>query len=108
MLFRSIAIVTSVSHSHLEYFGSVNNIKKEKQVLVESLEKNGLAILNFDSELVKEMAKISKAPVLSYGIKDKEADFLTQDIVYNLQKEIMIFPELLLKSNTKAQWFQLV
>ncbi len=81
-----IAIVTSVSHSHLEYFGSVNNIKKEKQVLVESLEKNGLAILNFDSELVKEMAKISKAPVLSYGIKDKEADFLTQDIVYNFTK----------------------
>lgn len=81
-----IAIVTSVSHSHLEYFGSINNIKKEKQILVESLEKNGLAILNFDSESVKEMAKISKAPILSYAIKDKQADFMTQDIVYNFLK----------------------
>lgn len=78
-----IAIITAVSHSHLEYFGSVNNIKKEKQVLVESLKKNGLAVLNFDSEPVKEMARVSQAPVLSYSIKDETADFRTQDVVYN-------------------------
>ncbi len=77
-----VAVVTAVSFSHLEYFGSLNNIKKEKQRLVESLNNNGLAILNYDSSPVQEMPAVSKAKILSYGIKT-EADLRAQDITYN-------------------------
>lgn len=77
-----VAVVTAVSFSHLEYFGSLNNIKKEKQRLAESLDKNGLAILNFDSEPVREMAEVVKAKTISYGIK-AEADLRAQDIAFN-------------------------
>lgn len=81
-----VAVVTYVSYSHLEYFGSLNNIKKEKQVLVESLNSSGLAILNFDNQPVKEMATVSKAKVLSFGFSEG-VDLRAQDIVYNFSKD---------------------
>lgn len=81
----NVGIVTAVSYSHLEYFGSVANIKKEKQVLIEKVAAKGLSVLNFDNEYTKEMAEVSKARVISYGLKDG-ADLQAQDIIYNFTK----------------------
>lgn len=81
----NIGIITSISYSHLEYFGSLVNIKKEKQVLIENLDNKGLAILNYDNDSAREMAEASKAKVLTYGLK-AGADLQAQDIVYNFTK----------------------
>lgn len=81
----NIGVVTGVSYAHLEYFGSVLNIKKEKQVLVEKLDSKGLAVLNYDNELTREMAELSKARVISYGLKEG-ASLVAQDVVYNYTK----------------------
>lgn len=80
-----VALVTAVSYSHIEYFGSLNNIKKEKQVLVEKLDSKGLAILNYDNEATRDMASVSQARVLTYGLNDG-ADLQAQDIVYNFNR----------------------
>ena len=80
-----IGVVTGIGHSHLEYFGSLQNIKKEKQVLVEKLDKKGLAILNYDSEPARGMAEVSQARVLTYGLQ-AGADLQAQNIVYNFTK----------------------
>lgn len=82
----TIGVETSVSYSHLEYFGTVQNIKKEKQVLIEKLDAKGLAILNFDNEYTRDMAAVSKARVLTYGLSDG-ANLRAEDIVYNFAKE---------------------
>ncbi|MDP2944183.1 MAG: Mur ligase family protein [bacterium] len=81
----NIGVVTAISYSHLEYFGSLMNIKKEKQVLIENLDNKGLAILNYDNEAAREMAGASQAKVLTYGLK-AGADLRAQDIVYNFTK----------------------
>jgi len=81
----NIGVVTAVSYAHLEYFGTLNNIKKEKQVLIETLDNKGWAVLNYDNELTREMAEISAARVLSYGFKEG-ASLRAQDIVYNYTK----------------------
>ncbi|HPY08366.1 MAG: UDP-N-acetylmuramoyl-tripeptide--D-alanyl-D-alanine ligase [Patescibacteria group bacterium] len=81
-----IAVVTAVSYSHLEYFGNLNNIKKEKQKLVESLDSHGLAILNFDSEPVCEMASVSQARVMSFSL-NHQSDIKAQDIIYNFSRD---------------------
>jgi len=80
-----IGIVTAVSYSHLEYFGSVHNIRKEKQVLVENLLPGGLAVLNFDSRLVRDMLSDIRSKVLSYGLEEG-VDLRAQDINYNFDK----------------------
>ena len=81
----SIGIVTSVSYAHIEFFGSLGEIKKEKEALIRSLDSSGTAILNYDNELSKDMSRASKAKVLSYGI-DKQADLVAQDIKYNVER----------------------
>lgn len=76
-----VGIVTGVSHSHLEYFGSVMNIRKEKQVLIEKINNKGLAILNYDNELSRDMAKVSTARVVTFGLQEG-ANICAQDIRY--------------------------
>lgn len=62
-----IGVVTRVGESHVEYFGSVANIAKEKGRLISSLPADGFAILNADDGRVLGMAKKTKAVVMSYG-----------------------------------------
>ncbi len=81
----TVGLVTSVSYSHLEYFGTMANIKKEKQVLIESVDSQGLAILNYDNEPSRSLAEASRARVLTYGLQ-AGADLKAQDIVYNFSK----------------------
>lgn len=81
----TVGIVTAISHSHLEYFGSLVNIKKEKQVLIENLDSKGLSIINYDSEAARDLVEASKARVLTYGLKEG-ANLRAQDIVFNFTK----------------------
>jgi len=62
-----IGVVTFVGESHLEFFGSVGNIAKEKGRLVSSLPTDGFAVLNADDSRVLGMGKKTKAVILSYG-----------------------------------------
>ena len=81
-----IGIITALSHSHLEFFGSLQNIKKEKQVLIEAVNNKGLSILNYDNPEVLSMKNVSQARVLSYGFNDG-ADLLAQDLHYRFESE---------------------
>jgi UDP-N-acetylmuramoyl-tripeptide--D-alanyl-D-alanine ligase len=82
-----IGVVTAISYSHLEYFGSLGNIKKEKQRLVESLPGSGLAVLNYDNTPIKDMSSFSRAKIISYGIKETTAVLKAQNIIYNFTRE---------------------
>ncbi|MCX6795679.1 MAG: Mur ligase family protein [Candidatus Falkowbacteria bacterium] len=91
-----VGVVTAVSHSHLEFFGSLEKIKKEKQGLIESLPSKGLAVLNADSELVSSMTEASRAKVLTYGFS-KEADLRAVDLRFNYEKGEGFLPGLSFK-----------
>lgn len=80
-----IGIETAISYSHLEYFGNVLNIKKEKQVLIENVDNKGLSILNYDNEYTRDMASVSRAKVLTYGFGEG-AMLQVQDLSYNFSK----------------------
>jgi UDP-N-acetylmuramoyl-tripeptide--D-alanyl-D-alanine ligase len=80
-----IGIETAVSYAHIEFFGSIGNIKKEKQVLIENVDNKGLSILNYDNELTREMASVSRAKIITYGLLEG-ADLMAQDISYNFSK----------------------
>ncbi len=81
----NISVVTAVSYSHLEFFNSLEGVKKEKETLVRKLDPMGLAVLNYDNDLSREMAEISKSKVLTYGFMP-EADLVAQDVKYNFDK----------------------
>lgn len=81
-----VGVVTLVGHAHLEFFGTVEKIKKEKQGLIESLPPRGLAVLNYDDILVRDMAGVSRAKVIFYGCQ-AGADLRADDLRFNFEKE---------------------
>lgn len=62
-----IGILTTIGESHLEYFGSVGAIAKEKGRLLTSLPADGFAILNADDRRVVKMIGKTKAVPITYG-----------------------------------------
>jgi len=77
-----VGVVTEVAQSHIEFFGSLENIAKEKGELVKSLEDKGLAILNADNPLVLAMAENLKSAVVTFGFGET-ADLRATDIAFN-------------------------
>ncbi|MGM0501661.1 MAG: UDP-N-acetylmuramoyl-tripeptide--D-alanyl-D-alanine ligase, partial [Bacillota bacterium] len=65
-----IAIVTNVGKTHIELLGSVDNIAQAKSELIAGLTKAGTAILNADDQRVKNMAQLTTADVIEYGIEN--------------------------------------
>lgn len=62
-----IGVLTQVSESHIEYFGSLQNIAREKGKLIASLPVSGFAILNADDARVSRFQEKTKAKVLTFG-----------------------------------------
>jgi UDP-N-acetylmuramoyl-tripeptide--D-alanyl-D-alanine ligase len=81
-----IGIVTNVSLSHIEFFKTVENIAKEKRVLIEAVIQDGFAILNADDEHVSKMSQNTSAEVLTYG-QAEEAQVNASNLVYNYDED---------------------
>jgi len=67
-----IGVITGIGEIpvHIEFFHSVEQVVREKARLIESLDENGLAVLNFDDEKVKALAGKTRAKILSYGFAE--------------------------------------
>lgn len=76
----TVGMVTSIGPQHLETFGSLENIKKTKFELVDSLQEDGIAFLNYDDENIKSV-KTDKNKI-TYGI-NKENDYYATNIQIN-------------------------
>lgn len=77
----TIGVVTAVGEMHLETFGSVENVLRTKFELINALPKDGLGVINLDSEPIA-VAKLSyTCPIVTYGI-EAEADYRAKQIDY--------------------------
>jgi UDP-N-acetylmuramoyl-tripeptide--D-alanyl-D-alanine ligase len=66
-----IGIMTTIGTSHLEFFGTVENIEKEKTLLLNSLKPGGWSVLNNDDERIRKIAKNLKSKNITYGFSEK-------------------------------------
>lgn len=62
-----IGIITAVGSSHLERFGSLENIALAKFEVVENLPEDAVAILNGENKWLQKLAKDSKRKIVFYG-----------------------------------------
>jgi len=74
-----VGIVTNVGLSHMERLGSIEAIADAKAELVESLDEEGIAILNADDPRVASMASRTTAHVVTYGVAP-DADVRAEEI----------------------------
>lgn len=70
-------IVTAIGPQHLDTFKSLDNVKKTKLELVESLPDDGVAFVNWEDENIRH-SKITKNMV-KFGLS-KEADYYAENI----------------------------
>lgn len=77
-----IGVLTKIGESHLEFFKGLDEIKEEKFLLVKNLPKDGCAILNFDDEKIREVARKAEANIISYGLGE-EAEVRAEDIKFS-------------------------
>ena len=63
----SIAAVTDIGISHLQFFANQPELVKEKLALIKHLKPQALAVLNFDSPKVFDGRTQTKAEVIGYG-----------------------------------------
>lgn len=76
-------IVTSIGYQHLNTFGSIDNIIKEKMQEIEMLPNDGVGIINIDNEYIASYKLKTKARIVTVGIENKNADYLAYDINYS-------------------------
>jgi UDP-N-acetylmuramoyl-tripeptide--D-alanyl-D-alanine ligase len=74
-----IGVVTNIGTVHAERAGSQEAIFRGKSELVQSLPSDGVAVLNYDDELVRKMADLTQARVFFYGL-DPAAHLWADDV----------------------------
>ena len=75
-----IAVVTNVEDDHLDHYGTVERIRAAFKIFIENIDREtGTAILCFDNENLRELAKEVDRKIISYAI-EHEADFTARNI----------------------------
>lgn len=78
MLEPEVVIYTNILDSHIEHFGSRENIAKYKTQLSKYGKEDGLTIINYDDEILRKTE--FKQQVLSYSLNNKKATYYAKDI----------------------------
>lgn len=77
----NIGIITNIGPAHLEYFGSLEGVFREKYSLIAGLKRPYIGILNNDDTFLRKAAaaKGSQSSIFTCGIKNK-SDFTARQI----------------------------
>ncbi len=84
----NVSVITAIGPSHLEHFGSLENILAEKSKILRPLQHSDWAILNQDDEVVAGLIEHCRCQVRTYGVKDNaqvklsDIDFIKQQDTY--------------------------
>ncbi len=76
-------VVTSIGPQHLNTFGSLQNIIKEKMCLIENLDIDGVGIINLDNQYIRDYHINNQCKIVSYGIASSDVDYQAINIVYS-------------------------
>jgi UDP-N-acetylmuramoyl-tripeptide--D-alanyl-D-alanine ligase len=63
----TVSVVTNVRGVHVETFGSIDGVQREKSELVRALGEAGTACLNGDDPRVLQMAEVNRGRTITYG-----------------------------------------
>jgi UDP-N-acetylmuramoyl-tripeptide--D-alanyl-D-alanine ligase len=81
-----IGVVTLIGNTHLEHFGTIEKIQKEKGSLISNLGKDGWAILNYDNERARQITDMSRSKVITYGFHER-ANVRAQEVIFSFEKK---------------------
>lgn len=80
MLNPDACLITNIGYPHIDLYGSIENILKDKLSLTDNMTRDGIAFLNFDDERLA--AASVNVKVISFAVHNKKADYTAQNIIY--------------------------
>lgn len=83
-------VITNVAAAHLQQLGTLQNIAEAKKELLDSLNENDKAVLNYDNIYTRKMISETKAEAISFGF-EKQSDLQTINYNYDQNKEKLCF-----------------
>lgn len=75
----TVGMITNAGAEHLEGFGSIEGVARAEGEMVEGLAPTATAIINADDEFADLWRKLTKARVVTFGVRAK-ADFKAEDV----------------------------
>lgn len=84
------ALVTNVAAAHLKQLGSLENIARAKKELIDNLNSDDTAILNYDNKFTRRMAPPHLKNVIYFGFEDG-ADLQCLNFNFNSENKILDF-----------------
>ncbi|MBO5478586.1 MAG: UDP-N-acetylmuramate--L-alanine ligase [Clostridia bacterium] len=76
-------IILNIDNDHLDYFKTFENIKNAFIKYVKLLPEDGFLVLNADDKNCLDLASYTKSSYSTYGINNKEANFIADNITFN-------------------------
>ena len=77
-------VILNIDNDHLDYFKTFDNIKNAFIKYVKLLPDDGILVINGDDSNCLDLTKYTNAKnVLSYGIKNKKANFFADNITFD-------------------------
>ena len=67
LVLPDVAVITNISPSHLEFFGSMENIYKTKTEILQYLNKDATLVFNGDDKFLKLLRTAYKGKMISFG-----------------------------------------
>jgi UDP-N-acetylmuramoyl-tripeptide--D-alanyl-D-alanine ligase len=65
-----VGVLTNVSISHMEFFGNIENIAKEKGRLIEGIKEGGVAVINGDDENIIKLKNSFSGRIVDFGFQE--------------------------------------
>ncbi|MGM0417311.1 MAG: UDP-N-acetylmuramate--L-alanine ligase [Thermodesulfobacteriota bacterium] len=78
----SVAIVTNIDKEHLDYYGSIEEIKKDFLDFINKIPFYGLSIICLDNEYIQDIIPDIKKRFVTYGFQ-KQADYRAKNISFS-------------------------
>ncbi len=77
-----VSIVTNIEEDHLDYFKDLNHIITSFTKFTRLTDDNGCNIVCIDENTTQNIVQNVKKPLVTYGIKNPNADYTAQNISY--------------------------
>jgi UDP-N-acetylmuramoyl-tripeptide--D-alanyl-D-alanine ligase len=76
----TVGMITNAGAEHLEGFGSIEGVARAEGETVEGLAPSATAVINADDEFVDLWRGLTKARVVTFGVRAAAADFKATDV----------------------------
>lgn len=81
--YPKVGVVLNVEEDHMDFFGNLDAIRSSFKRFHENIDKEGILVINKDTQALQEMTEGIQATVVTYSDSDSSADYWADKVTYN-------------------------